>query len=108
MKKLIIILILGVSQTALAKVPEDKINASFDATYCSALLEYIDSGRLYDQKKSHKLIKEADRIDASLPEGYRTDVIADRNKYINGLNEKKYSKEVAKASYEHFKCDLKI
>jgi len=103
-----IILLLIISPQVFGKVPEKKINESVDTIYCSAFLDYIDSGVQYDQIKSHKLIKKAEEINSSLMRGYRTDVIADRSRYIAKFKSENFSKETVLAMYDSLKCDLKI
>ncbi len=108
MTRITILILLLISLQVFGKAPEKKINETVDAIYCSAFLEYIDSGVQYDQIKSHKLIKKAEEINSSIMRDYRTNVIADRNRYIANLKSKKTSKKAAIAMYDSLKCDLKI
>jgi len=108
MTKITTLILLLLSPQVFGKVPEKEINETVETIYCSAFLEYIDSGVQYDQFKSHKLIKKAEKINSSIMRDYRTDVIADRNRYIASLKSKKTSKETASEMYDSLKCDLKI
>jgi hypothetical protein len=108
MTRITTLILLIISSHAFSKVPEKEINAVVDTTFCSAFLEYIDSGVQYDQIKSHKLIKKAEKINSSLMRDYRLDVIANRSSYIASLKAKDTPKETAQAMYENLKCDLKI
>ena len=108
MKTIIVIVSLIISFQAYGKVSEKEINSTMNIIYCSAFLEYIDSGVQDEQIKAEKLIKKAEEINASLLSGYRSHVIADRDRYIAKLGESQLPKEVVRATYDNLKCDLKI
>ena len=108
MKKIIFITSLIISSHLYGKVSQKEFNTTEDIIYCSAFLEYINSGIQDDQVKSDKFIKKAEEINSSLMSGYRTHVIADRARYLARLEESQLPKEVVRATYDHLKCDLKI
>lgn len=87
---------------------EDKLNEQIDTVYCSAILEYINSGSEYDKIKSHNLIKKAESINKTLHPSERADVIQFRIKYIDKLRNEDTSKEIALDLFNHLKCDLKV
>lgn len=108
MKKIIVIISLIISFQVYGKVLEKEINTTVNIIYCSAFLEYLNSGVQDDQIKSDKFIKKAEEINSSLVRGYRTHVIADRDSYKARLEESQLPKEVVRATYDNLKCDLKI
>lgn len=87
---------------------EEKLNEQIDTIYCSAILEYLDSGIEYEKLKSSKLIKKAEKINKTLRSSERIDVIQFRNKYINKLGNEGASKENALNLFDYLKCDLKV
>ncbi|MCU8024396.1 MULTISPECIES: hypothetical protein [unclassified Shewanella] len=104
---LLIILLFTYARNCIA-VPEKQLINIVDAIYCSAFLEYVNSGDTYDKIKSRNLIKKADEINSSLMPDYRTNVIEDRSKYVLGLVTEKIPIEVARQMYDQMGCDLKF
>jgi hypothetical protein len=107
------VLSLLLSSQAFGKVPEKEIVELYELTYCSAILEYLDSGDQYDKIKSHKLINAADRVNSKLIKGYGVpNVIEDRSSLIqtirNEVSSGKKTQETISWTYDYLKCDLKI
>lgn len=93
----------------LGKIPtEAEIFEHVDTIYCSAWLDYLNSGDEFDKIKSLSLIQKAEKFNSSVDSSYRTDVISDRNTYLEKLRIDGVDKDTVTGLYDSYKCDLKI